>query len=174
MVNLTGFPLYLLIFFGKTLADAVSTLRIIFVSKGRRLVGIAFGLFESLIGLLVSYFVLTGLLQDPFKIVVYLAAFGCGTLLGMTIERRMALGLSSMQVIVPREEADEVGRVLREAGFGVTILDGHSVDGVKRAMIMVQLRRSRLAEAIRIAEETCPSGVISSSGVESVKGGFLR
>jgi uncharacterized protein YebE (UPF0316 family) len=174
MLAWTGIPLYLLIFVGKVLEVTMSTLRIIFVGKGRKLVGVAFGLIEVSVGLIITSLVLNDLYSDPFKIVVYVAAFEVGISLGMTIEGRMALGLTSMQAVATEEQAHSVGLALREAGFGVTILRGHSVDGTQRDMVFVQLRRRRVDEAVHIVQSTAPQAVISVSDIKSIKGGFLK
>ena len=174
MQFMTGIPLYLLIFAGKVLEVTVSTMRIIFVGKGRRLVGIAFGLVEVTVGLIITSVVLNDLFGDPFKIVVYVAAFEVGITLGMTIEARMALGLTSMQAVAAEKEAREAGLALRAAGFGVTILSGHSVDGTKRELVFVQLKRRRAEEAVRIVQAAAPEAVISISDIKAVKGGFLK
>lgn len=174
MLAWTGISLYLLIFAGKVLEVTMSTLRIIFVGKGRKLVGVAFGLVEVTVGLIITSLVLNDLYNDPFKIVVYVVAFEVGISLGMTIEGRMALGLTSMQAVATQEKAHAVGLALREAGFGVTILSGHSVDGTPRDVVFVQLRRRRVDEAVHIVQNTAPQAVISVSDIKSIKGGFLK
>jgi len=153
---------------------ACNTLRIMFVGKGKRVLGIFFGFFEILLWLIVASTVLSDLYSDPIKAAVYCIAFCCGILFGMELEQRMAVGLTSIQVVSLAAEAEKIGLSLRENGFGVTLLSGHSVDGTEREMLFVQLRRRRIAEAVRIVRGIDPEAIISASEVRSLGGGYMK
>jgi len=151
-----------------------STLRIMFVGKSRKLEGAIFGFIEIALWVIVVSSVLDGLAQDPMKAVIYCVAFTLGIPLGVKIENLLAVGLTSVQVVAANAEGEKIGTVLREHGFGVTFLDGHSVDGTKRELVFVQLRRKRINYAIRLIREVAPDAVISVSDLRSFRGGFLR
>ena len=71
------------------------------------------------------------------------------------------------------DAAAEFSKTARDNGFGVTILDGHSVDGTKREVVFVQLRRKRVEEAMKIALSENPEAIISVSEAKTVHGGFF-
>ena len=147
MFGITGVLAYILIFVGKVTEVSVGTLRIMFVSKGRKLIGTLFGVVEISLWVVIAGSVLTDLYTDPMKAVVYCAAFVCGIYLGMRIEQWLAVGLTSMHIVCSAADSVEVAKALRESGFGVTLIPGHSVNGAPRELIFVQLKRRFLQEA---------------------------
>lgn len=174
MFGLTGFWLYLFIFIGKMIEVTVDTLRIMFIGKGKRMSGAIFGFISVVLWIILVNSVLTNISEDPLKAVIYCVAYGCGIYLGTTLESQLAVGLTSIQIVLNCEQVEELGAVLRDEGFGVTLLEGHSVNGMKRGLVFVQLRRKRVPEAIRIARGICDDAVISVSDVRQVRGGFFR
>ncbi len=172
--GITGFWLYIIIFFGKLAEVCFSTLRIMFVGKSRKLEGAIFGFIEIALWIIVVSSVLDGLSQDPLKAVIYCVAFTLGIPLGVKIESMLAVGLTSIQVVAANEEGEKIGLSLREHGFGITFLDGHSVDGTKRELVFVQLKRKRINDAFAIIKEVAPNAVISVSDLRSFRGGFIR
>lgn len=174
MFGLTGFWVYLLIFVGKLIEVSVSTMRIMFSGKGKKLCASMFGLAEIFLWVVITSTVITDLGKDPFKAVVYCVAFACGITLGIALEQKMAVGLTSIQILSGEKEGEKIGLKLRESGFGVTILDGHSVDGSKRELVFVQLKRRRVMEAMSIAKSVNPEAVISVSDISSFHGGFIK
>lgn len=169
-----GAWIYLVIFVGKLIEVSVSTLRVMFVSKGKKILGSICGLLEIAIWVCIAGNVLTDLYSDPFKALAYACAFGVGVYLGMFIEEKLAVGFVSIQIITLVGEGEKIGAALRENGFGVTILEGHSVDGTKREYIFVQLRRRKIQEANNIVRAVNPDAVISVSDVKPMYGGFFK
>ena len=174
MFGLSGFWLYLLIFCGKMIEVAFSTLRIILIGKGKRVFGIATGFVEITIWVFLASSVLSDVGSDPLKMVAYCAAFCCGLLLGTFFEQKLAVGLTSIQIVVPQEDGDKLAGILRDGGFGVTLMDGRSVDGTARTLVFIQLRRKRVPEAVDLARRYAPDAVVSVSDIRSVSGGYVR
>ena len=174
MFGITGPVVYLLIFVGKLAEVAIMTLRIVFVGRGMKALSALCGLIEEVLWVIVVSAVLNSIRTDPLAAVMYCAAFTVGIVLGIVIENKIALGLTSMQIVSMAADGDMVGPALREQGFGVTILDGHSVDGTKRDVIFVQLKRRRMRECADLVRKIDPDAVISMSDVRSVIGGYMK
>lgn len=174
MFGITGPLLYVLVFCGKMIEVTFSTLRITFSGKGKKFIAAFFGIFENGIWVLLASSVLDDVTSDPMKLVAYCAAFSCGIILGTSVEQKLAVGLTAIQIVIPGTEAVELGKIMREHGFGVTILEGHSVDGTERSLLLIQLRRKLVSQAVQIAKEAEPNAVISVSDVKSVSGGFFK
>lgn len=85
---------YAFIFFGKILEVSVSTLRIVLINRGIRLVGSLLAVIEIIIWLIVTSTVLNGFQTDPIRIVFYAAAFGMGNFIGSWLDEKLAFGLS--------------------------------------------------------------------------------
>ena len=174
MFGLTGPIVYVLIFVGKLLEVALMTLRITFVGRGNKLLSAACGLIEEILWVVVVSAVLTNISTDPLAAVMYCAAFTIGIVLGIMLENRLAVGLTSVQIVSMAADGEKVGPALREQGFGVTVLNGHSVDGTKRDVIFVQLKRKRMRECAALVRSIDPDAVISISDTRSVIGGYVR
>jgi uncharacterized protein YebE (UPF0316 family) len=174
MFGLKGIPLYILIFLGQVLQVMISTLRVIFMNKDRKALVLFLTFFEYGLYVIIFSTVLTDMYADPFKIVVYIVATAFGIYGGMIVENRMAYGYTSVQVIAREELTGKLGRALKDKGFGVTIVEGRSVDGDRRSILFVQLKRRRVPEIIRLIRETDPTAVVSQSEVQSISGGYVR
>lgn len=173
-IDSLGSWIYVLIFVGKLIEVSISTLRIMFVGKGKKGLGIVCGFFEIMLWVVIAGNVLNDLYSDPLKALVYCVAFVVGIFLGMLIEERLAVGLTSIQIISLTDDGEKIGAALRENGFGVTILEGHSVGGTKREFLFVQLRRRKIQEAKGIVQSVSTEAIISVSDVKSVYGGFFK
>lgn len=167
--------IYLIIFFGKMLEVTTSTLRIVLINRGIRLVGSLIAIIEIILWLIITSTVLTGFQSDPWKMIVYAAAFATGNYLGSWLDEKLAFGLSSIQIVVSTmEDAKAVTAAMRDNGYGITTLDVHGSDDQTRYMMLLMIRRKRLSEALDLITDTASNAVISVSDVKVQKGGYLR
>lgn len=173
MLNLTGVTLYLVIFVGKLIEVTLGTARIAFVGKGRKVEAGLFALVEIVFWVIIASSVINNIRDDPFKAVAYCTAYALGVVVGMCLEQKLALGMTSMQAVTSEDDGEIIGKALREQGFGVTILDGHSVDGAKRELVFIQLRSKRVQEAMKIIDAAAPHAVVSTSDVRKLHGGYI-
>lgn len=174
MQNVSGILLYVLIFLGQVAQVTVSTVRLIFMNKGNRKMVMALCFVEYALYVMIISSVLVNIYSDPFKIVVYVVSTVVGMGIGMVIESKMAVGFTSLQVVCAADRAEIIGKALKDHQFGVTILDGHSVDGTKRSMLFIQVKRRRVEEARNVVHSVEPGAVVSQSEVQSVCGGFVK
>jgi uncharacterized protein YebE (UPF0316 family) len=174
LMNLTGPILYIIIFLAKTVEVSISTIRLVYVNKGERVKGAVLGSVEVMIWLLVVSSVLNNIVNDPFKMIAYAAGFSLGNYLGVSIESKIAIGLSSIQVIVDEEVGNVLANILRDNEFGVTIIDGKGKADNKKALLFVQLKRKKIPAAIKLIKTTNPNAYISVNDVKSTVGGFIK
>lgn len=172
--DIPHYLIYIIIFAGKMLEVSFGTLRIMFSGKGKKLLSAGCALVEIFLWVIIASSVLTDLNEDPLKMVVYCVAFACGVPIGIHLEGKLAVGLTSIQIVSLADRGECVACALRMNNFGVTILEGHSVDGTARNMVFVQLRRKRIPEAMAIVRKEDPDAIISVNDVKSLSGGFLK
>lgn len=149
-MNVDGMSLVLsaLLIFGLRIVDvSLGTLRIGFLVRGERRLAGLFGFFESLIWLIAAAQVLSNL-DSPLKFVAYAAGYAAGTMLGVSIERWLAIGETIMRVVAP-VDSPAVEENLRNAGFYVTVLNARGRDGDVSVSFSV-LPRKRIQEALKI------------------------
>ena len=131
----------LLIFSVRVLNIALDTLRMLFVMRNQRLWAWMSGFFVSLIYVLLFASLLSNL-NNPAYIIAYAAGYATGSVVGIWIEERMALGFKLIQVISPGNGA-LIAKRLRDDGFGVTEIPGRGRDGAV-TILHVNARRREL------------------------------
>ncbi len=165
--------IYLGIFVAKLVEVSLATVRLVLIGRGEKLLGAFIGFFEVLIWIIVVGNVLNTISQDPLKVVVYCLAFSCGNYLGVIIENKLALGTACIMAVVGDEQKDELGRLLRDKGFGVTNLQGQGMERTVQVM-MIYLKRKSLSEAIALIHQHSPGALVTVNDVRQLRNGFIR
>lgn len=164
--------LYFLVFFAKLCEVSLATMRMVLVNRGEKLKGALIGFFEIMIWAVLASNVLKDLMEDPLKLFVYCLAFSCGNYLGAALENKLALGLSYIQVVVSPEKTHLIANVLREKGFGVTIVAGKGMGGPVN-ILMIYVKRKSVNEAINTINEFSPQAVITVNDIRHRHNGYL-
>lgn len=154
MAELTSSPWFqfgfvpLLIFLARTADMTLSTMRIIFVSRGLKIGAAAVGFFEVLIWLFAITQVLHHL-SSPLHYIAYAGGFSCGCFFGMCIEEKLAMGKLVVRIITQRP-ADNLIKHLNLHGHGVTSIDGVGRNGPVKVIFTIVNRRNlpSVADAI--------------------------
>jgi len=120
------FLLPLLIFLARICDVTIGTIRIIMISKGKKLVAPVLGFFEILIWIIAIGKIMQNL-NNPVCYIAYAAGFAIGNYVGMKVEEKLAMGLIVLQIIT-QKDASELIKKLREMGFGITEIDAMGKD----------------------------------------------
>jgi uncharacterized protein YebE (UPF0316 family) len=160
----------LLIFVARTTDMTLSTLRIVFIGQGRRLLAPLVGFVESLIWLFVVSQALRHL-ENPMCVVAYAGGFATGNLVGLQIEQRLALGMRLVRVIQRRESTDELIEALRGAGFGVTVAAGEGLHGPVKILFTL-VRRRDLERAVDLIRAHNPGAFFTVEDVRQAGDAF--
>ena len=174
LMNLEGPLLYIIIFFAKIIEVSISTIRLVFINKGERVKGAVLGFIEILIWLIVVSSVLNNITEDPIKVFIYAAAFALGNYLGVTIESKIAVGLASIQVVVNKESGEILADILREQGYGVTIIEGKGINESIKNLLFIQLNRKKISEAVKVIKHHNPEAYITVNDIKSMMGGYIK
>ncbi|MFZ7130821.1 MAG: DUF5698 domain-containing protein [Eubacteriales bacterium] len=165
--------IYFFIFFGKILEVTLSTIRIVLINRGEKLKGSLIAFIEIIIWLLIINSVLKTINEDIIKFILYALAYAAGNYLGVLIEEKLAIGLSSIQVILPLNKAGAACQMLREHHFGVTTIEGEGVKD-KRDILIIHLKRKRINEAVKLIQYHVENAVITINDVKAIRGGFIK
>ena len=174
LMNLEGPLLYTIIFFAKIIEVSISTIRVVFIGKGERAKGAILGFVEIMIWLVVVSSVLNNITEDPIKMLIYAAAFSLGNYLGVTIESKIAVGLASIQVVVNEKSGDILADILREQGYGVTIIEGKGKNESIKNLLFIQLKRKKIPEAVKLVKQHNPEAYITVNDIKSMVGGYIK
>ncbi|HHV00280.1 MAG TPA: DUF2179 domain-containing protein [Bacteroidales bacterium] len=161
IVNYLLLPLF--IFLARIFDVSLGTLRIIFVTKGMRIIAPLVGFFEVLIWLLA----ISRIMQDLDNWVSYIAyagGFATGNFVGMYLEERLAIGHEMIRVIT-RKDATSLIEKLRDMGYGVTSVKAEGIEG-EVAIIYIIARRRMIGEVLDKINYFNPRALYT---VESIK-----
>jgi len=166
---------YVFIFFGKIAEVAVSTLRIMLISRGERVKGVIAAILEYTLWIFVTASAITNFQDDPLKVIVLIIAFGAGNFMGSWLEEKLAFGLCTISVITSNhEDTREMTKELRAAGHAVTVMDAEGIHNQKRAVLSLTVRRKLANDVLKLINETNPRVMVTIANTASVKGGFLK
>ncbi|MDO8873501.1 MAG: DUF2179 domain-containing protein [Methanoregula sp.] len=159
-----------LIFCARICDVTLGTIRVIFISKGINYLAPIIGFFEVIIWLLAIGQVMNNL-TNIVAYVAYGAGFAAGTYIGMAIEEKISLGLTSVRIIT-REDPADLMHYLRTHNYGVTSIDGEGATG-KVKMVFTIIKRQDLPLVINIIKQFNPSGFYSVEEVKSIAEGVF-
>lgn len=160
----------IMIFCARIVDVTMGTIRVIFISKGVRYLAPVIGFFEVIIWLLAIGQVMNNL-TNAVSYIAYGAGFAAGTYIGMYIEEKISLGLTSVRIITKRDP-QELMKYLRSHNYGVTTVDGEGATG-KVKMIFTIIRRQDLAHVVGIIQQFHPNAFYSVEEVKSVAEGVF-
>jgi uncharacterized protein YebE (UPF0316 family) len=160
----------LMIFCARIFDVTLGTIRVIFISKGIRYLAPFIGFFEVIIWLLAIGQVMNNL-TNGICYIAYGAGFASGTYIGMVIEEKISLGLTSVRIITKEDPADLM-QYLRTHDYGVTSIDGEGATG-KVKMVFTIIKRQDLPHVIGIIKQFSPSAFYSVEEVKSVAEGVF-
>lgn len=159
-----------LIFLARICDVTIGTIRIIFVSKGEKLLASFFGFFEILIWLVAIGQIMQNL-NNVFCYIAYAAGFASGNYIGITIEEKLAMGVLIVRIFTTNEGTKLIDS-LRGAGFGVTSVDAQGSSG-KVKVVYTVIKRKSLTEVVEIIKEFNPKAFYSVEEIRSVNAGVF-
>jgi uncharacterized protein YebE (UPF0316 family) len=149
----------LFIIFGLRLLDVgMSTVRIVLLGRARRGPAALLGFFESLVWVIAISRVFDGL-DDPARMVAFALGFAAGTFAGSVVEEWLALGQSLLRIVAP-VETDPVAPLLREKGYGATVVNGDGLAGEVRVTFCV-VPRKEVPAATRLVHTANPHAYVT-------------
>ena len=140
----------LLIFCLRLCDVTLGTLRIVMTVRGRKLFAALFGFIEVTIFVVAISRVVRNM-GNPWLVLGYSSGFAAGTLVGMTIEERLALGWTVVRII-STDLSKRVAEALRQVGFGVTEMSGQGMRGTVQIFEVV-VRRADLPKVLQTVDQ---------------------
>ena len=156
----------------KIIEITIQSLKTCMMVKGQRLKAAGLGLLECAIwGLVVSTIIGT-LGDDLFLLAFYCLGYAAGLFIGSTLEGKIALGTSSLQLIANDENTKIITEYLRDNSRGYTVFDGHGSKG-KMNMIFIVLPRRDVAPVSKQIRGICQNNVfVVVDDVNKYTGGY--
>ncbi len=160
-----------LIVFAARICDVtLGTIRIIFLSRGRKYLAPLLGFVEVFIWITIVSQIVRGA-QNLVAYLAYAAGFAVGNFAGMLIEEKLAIGTLVVRAFLSKDGKSLIAR-LHSDGYGVTHVDGHGANGPVQVVYTVVLRKE-LPEVINIIQETHPKAFFTVEELRSVQQGIF-
>lgn len=162
--------LALLIFILRVINNAMGTVRVVLINRGKRNLAASIGFVESFI----FVFTITSIVTDftnALNLLAYCAGFSVGSYVGMAIESRFITSYVTVNVI-SHERGHEIATALRDAGYGVTEHVGEGRDGQVTIIRSVCVNRN-LPAMLEVVRDTHAEAFVSVEEARHIQRGHV-
>lgn len=159
------------IFAARLVNIAIDTLRFMFTLRGKSGLSWILGFIESVLFVLVIGSVLSNM-DNPLNVIGYAAGFATGNVIGMAIEKRLAIGYTHF-TIISRDHSTEIADKLRVAGYGVTEIPARGRES-NFMLVDCHVRRKQAEEVEELVLEVDPKAFITAEEVTPRRSGIWR
>ena len=172
LASLNPIVVCLIVCAAKIIEITIQSLKTCMMVKGQRLKAAMLGFVECMIWGLVISTIISTLGDNLFLLLFYCVGYATGLFLGSTIEGKIALGTSNLQLIANDESTKLIIAYLRENKRGYTVFGGQgSTD--KMNMILIVLPRKDMKRELREMRKLCNGHVfVVASDVSKYAGGY--
>jgi uncharacterized protein YebE (UPF0316 family) len=164
--DIVVFGIGALIFFARIVDVSLGTLRTISIVHGRTWMSFWLGFIEIVIWLTVISTVIHTIKDKPLLGLFYALGYATGNMVGIQIERMLALGCIILRVI-SRQNSQEMVKQVREANFAVTTFRGEGRSGPVLELYIV-CRRKDLSKVLEIVKGIEPDAFYITEQIGSV------
>jgi uncharacterized protein YebE (UPF0316 family) len=157
-----------LVFFARLIDVSIGTIRIIYVSKGIKLLAALCGFFEVLVWLVA----ITQIMQNLSNWLIYIAyaaGFASGNIVGIFLEEKLAVGYVALRIIA-QKDAQELVDHIREKNYGVTVFGASGLNGRVRLVFTIAKRKD-IPELVEIIKKYNPRAFYSIEDVKMISNG---
>ena len=109
----------------KIIEISIQSLKTCMMVKGQRLKAAGLGFLECAIWGLVISTIISTLGDNLLLLLFYCAGYATGLFLGSTIENKIALGTSNLELIANDDSTEKITEYLKQNGRGYAVFDGY-------------------------------------------------
>lgn len=160
----------ILIFLARVFDVTLGTVRIIFISRGKKYLAPLLGFVETFVWIMVVSQIVRNI-SGIWSFVGYAAGFAAGTLVGMFVEDRLAIGTLMVRTILAGDVSPLIQR-LRDAGYGVTCVPGEGASGPVTNIHTI-IKRKDIQAVVTIIQTLHPRAFLSIEEVQAAHKGIF-
>lgn len=156
----------------KIIEITIQSLKTCMMVKGQRLKAAGLGFIECTIWGLVISTIIGTLGDNLFLLAFYCVGYATGLFLGSTLEGKIALGTSSLQLIANDENTEVILEYLKSNSKGYTVFEGQGSKN-KMNMIFIVLPRRDVPPLVKKVRKLCENKVfVVVDDVNKYAGGY--
>lgn len=160
----------LLIFMARICDVSISTVRLILLYRGRRILAPILGFVEVLIWLVAVTQIMSHL-NNPFVYIGFAAGFAMGNYVGIVLEEKLAVGLEVIRIITKTDALELVSSLTAE-GYGTTSMDAQGSTGRVQIIFTIVPRRHH-KKVVKIIKKFNPRAFYTVEDVKSASEGIF-
>jgi uncharacterized protein YebE (UPF0316 family) len=160
-----------LIFIARVMDVSIGTLRLIYISKGFRMLAPILGFFEVIIWLIAIRQIMEHL-DNYACYFAYGLGFATGNYVGMLIDDWLSVGNVIIRTFV-KKNSDKVVESLRNASFGVTVLNAEGMSGPIRVLIII-MKKKNLKTAMELIHQHDEKAFYTIEDLGTVRQGYFN
>jgi len=160
----------LIVFLARVTDVTLGTMRIIFLSRGRKIIAPLLGFVEVFIWITVVSQIVGGV-HNYVAYFAYAAGFAVGNYFGMVLEEKLAIGTLVVRAILPKNGSALI-QGLRDAGYGVTFVDGRGGSGPV-VLVYTIVMRKELEQVVSLIQDIAPKAFFTVEELRSVQQGIF-
>jgi uncharacterized protein YebE (UPF0316 family) len=161
----------LIIFVLRVIGVTLATIRVLIMMRGKKLTSASIGFFEVLVYALAIGQVVNDL-SNVWNLIGYSLGFAVGTLVGMWLEERLAMGYASAR-IVSKSKGHAVADAIRNAGYGATVEWGQGRSGTV-GLVVATVRRKEVDAVCALADQVDSSAFVTVEETRTIRRGYMR
>ncbi len=156
----------------KIIEITIQSLKTCMMVKGERLKAAALGFVECAIWGLVISTIISTLGDNYILLLFYCIGYASGLFIGSTLENKIALGTSNLEVIANAESTSKITAYLRDHNMGYTVFEGYGSKD-KMNMIFIVLARKETGRVLKDLRRECNNKLfVAISDISKYAGGY--
>ncbi len=156
----------------KIIEITIQSLKTCMMVKGERIKAAGLGFVECVIWGLVISTIIGTLGDNLFLLLFYCVGYATGLFLGSTIENKIALGTSNLEIIANDDSTKKIITYLKKRGMGYTVFAGQGSKD-KMNMIFIVVARKEAGKLLSELRRECDGKLfVAVSEVSKYAGGY--
>jgi uncharacterized protein YebE (UPF0316 family) len=160
-----------LIFCLRILNTGIGTIRLVIVTRQKRLFAAGLAFFEAMLFAITISSVATDL-NNIMNLLAYCGGFSVGNYVGMVLEKRFITSFMTVNVVCS-DRGHEMASALRDHGFGVTETIGEGKDGAVTLLRSVVVNRE-VPKILHVIRSTQTDAFVAVEEARAVHRGWVR
>ena len=163
--------LYFIIFISKIIENALSTLRMIVVSNGKKKLGAFLNGIIAIVWILVTGVVIIDINKDVFKIIFFCLGSIVGSYLGSIIEEKIALGSNMILAIIESKYINLIENILNNKDYYTTFIDSTNKD---ISLLIIMVRRKKVNQILKTIKRIDKSAIVIAERARTISDKFVN
>lgn len=157
---------YFTIFISKIIENALSTLRLIVVAKGKKIFGAILQFIIAFVWVITTGIVVVNIKEDPYKIIFFALGSLIGSYIGSIVEEKIALGNDLITVISNKYE-NEIIKELANNDLSVFKINGY-INNKKIPILFITNEKKKRKNIIKIIKKIDNNSIIQVQSIKNI------